>query len=492
MFNRLIIANGSTTDKNAVRETSATSAVLATPITYTATSNITGLKRMILNNVEYLAVLRDSDVIDLKTDSAFADAGTDMHSSTDPGWGVLPSLVNSASPGTPGNLLYCGTGIFYISGAAALGAAPTPVLTNIPGGGYDIGVSKFPDTPLRAHWFLPLSNRTTSMLAGYAQTGPIPGQVVSTNMEGSDWWLAPFPLSQVYYPILWDNKIVVTDGIKPVAQIGRETFVPLGSPLDPIISATTRQKIMGFGEKNGVLYCLVVTFDSTAGAIMYGQLKKYNAKQNNWTPVSKQIVPVTIIANAAPGAKGWPAASSFGKFDKLPISDTTGHYHMRTGVSSDGDNWGHQFLEPIGTDSFLQWNLVEEFEESGSATTGIIHLPYPLTGREFHIDAMESGADVDQGGTATVAASVQYAYAAGDSSFTNALLAQTGLPASRRWQRWDNPDASSLQDRLQLKVTVSRNTGTTTRTPNAVPFRMFIRCVVPEDVYEQIFSQRGY
>ena len=491
MFGKLIIGAGDTADKAIAVESDYT----VTAVTYTPGSNISGLKDIIANNIHYLGVLREGGVIDLKTDVAFTDAGTDFPAGTNPGWGAIISLVNSASPGTPQNLLYCGTSMFAVSGSAALGAAlPTATLTNIPGGGYDIGADTLENTPLRAYWYWPLSNITTSILStSYSQfAGPLRGQVVSTSMEGKDPWAIPFPLAAVYHPVLWDHKVVADDGIKHYAYLGGNNFQPLASAFDPIISATVRQKIMCNGTFNGELYTLVVNFKSSDGDTNFGQLKKYDARKNIWLPISKQITQVTSVLSSAPSVRGWPADMVLGSYDQLPISARTGILHLNTGALNITNAHGGIFLEQPSTDSFVNWNLVSDFEASGITTLPITHLPYPLAGREFHLDAMESGADVEAGGTTTVAAKITYAYGCGDSNFTDALVAITSRQASQRWQRWDNPDPSSLQDRLQLRITGSRHTGGTTTTFNALPFRIFLRCVVPEDVYEQIFSQRGY
>ena len=484
------MAQGSTTNECLMKEDAVDDPTVSF-VTYNAGSIISGLYEVMVANVRYLGIFKEGGVIDYQT--TFGTSVGTFNAATNPGWGAIISLVNNVTPGTPSNLLYYGTTIGFLSGDAAGGTAPTAVLSNVPGGGYALSAERLGAEPLRAHWVWPFTNSTTSVATSITAV-----QHVSTNMEGGDPWYTRFPFANTYFPTIWNNSVVATDGYQVKAYLGNGRFRPMSTPIDGEIDSTYSQRVVGLGNRNGMLVAMVAKFKVTGGDLQYLQLRRYHQSLNTWTPLTGQFVTSATVSGADTPPFAFPPLS-WRQSANLVISPLTGYFHLGERVVN---NWvnDYVFLELPGTDAFVinrRTGVASvggvPYEASGVWTSRVLNMPYPITGQPLRVETVESGGDADAGGTTTANAYMTFAIGNGDGNFVSFCRAEAGVTGGINWFRGDNPagpNGAYDQDKLQLQVTAVRHTGTTFKTPNCFPFKVRGRSLVTESQYSELFDPR--
>lgn len=217
--------------------------------TYSPTTSITGLHPIVIGGAtaaEQLVVCRSGTEAQVLSDLAATptSVGT-MAASTNPSWGMIMSPLNATTPGTPTILGYNGQTIATLASTAAVGDAWTTALSNVPGGGYALGISEASGT-LRAWWVWPKAHTSGGMLADSTTLG----RLVSTNLEGTDPQTLDIPLKNgITQAAIWNGGIAYTDGKEDYWYKGgysrnlrsfveRETITAAGGIADTIAYST--------------------------------------------------------------------------------------------------------------------------------------------------------------------------------------------------------------------------------------------------------------
>lgn len=508
----LIMGGGSTLGYSIFKETSATD---PTPVRINAgigTTNVVGFAPITgagLSGSWQVAVQFDGNTATELWSNLTPSVTGAMHANTANCWAFVSSPINAATPGVTTFLIYAGTSMYTLTSSSAIGTAPTEVMTNMPGGGYPLGIDQLQKSlPVRLFLVVPNASRTTSMLAAGA-----PGEVISVNLEGTDPQPVPLGLSRVYWACLWNRTVVATDGVRAVAYDGesvRDLHILKGREQD----TDYRWGCSGFAVNGGELYAMIVRTDLTVAANSVGisvlSVEKYNPELDSWVPVSGTMSAATSLLGNASGDAA--RATPYGRGDNLhnvgssmPISRQSGHLHLNMRNST---KWNRMFIAPEDINPFYHYSrtsidtlISQLWTASGVWTSN----KFPIPGLQrwpsmvdppqtpstviYEIDATELS--IDAGGeTATL--KVEAARQTGIThSFTDSLAwtFKAGDPYSQQVRRFYNNTSAFTRCQLRMTLTQGAVTTQTLQTlPLTVRFMTFLdgNVIEPRTIFEKV------
>ena len=400
---KLLMGGGSEANFALFTETSSTDPTPAAVTYVPGAPNVVSISAGVLNSTDERPIVGlDNSSVARYFDANLA-ASTAMHANSANLWSSQRTNINAATPGLGGNLLYAGTSIYFLAENAAIAAAPTQVLQNVPSGGCGLGVEQLQKNwPLRVFWWWPLASSTTSAIQlGY------PGQVVTTNLEGGDPQPIPTSLSRVYFACLWNHMVVMTDGVRVEAYDGEHRY-DLGFLGKRLRNTDYRWGCSGFAVDGDALYAMVARADLTVGAgvgVSELSLERYMPDFNAWAQVSQTMT----AANSLLGSASVDAAREmpYGRIDALhnwamtmPISRQTGFLHLNMRNSA---KWNRMFISPEGVNPFYHYSqtgsgaeIAQEFASTGTWYSPYFSLP-TLEGREKQVDQVVFLGVIDEG-----------------------------------------------------------------------------------------------
>ena len=346
VFNTLVMGIGNTNNSAIFRETDddpPDPTVIA--ITHTITSEVVSLTPVRLNGVQTLIVGRRAAVARAWSD--LTPTSTDMHADTAALWGAIQTPINSESI-----LLYTGVvngAILTLAATAAYGTQPTSALTGIPNGGYAIGLLSLAGGPMRAYWVWPRHSLFSVPLLAFGSESY--GNIMSTNLQGTDPQQLKLPLKGVKFASLWNDGIVASDGERIIFHNGRviqdmRIFANRAADPDKVY------RVRGFFINGPELMALVQKTISTGGTGNTVQwTEAYIPHLDAWVPVTGQT---TLSTTGLLGVAGAPS---------LPVSDATGFAHQY----ADG-SWRRFRAVTPGVDPYTLRKI-----DGAAATTGITY-----------------------------------------------------------------------------------------------------------------------
>lgn len=321
VFNTLVIGMGSAANSSLFKETSKTDPTIAA-ISYSPSSNITCLHPININGAttaEMLLVGRTGASPQVLSDASGTVNATG-HADFNPCWGIVSTFTNDDLI-----LFYADNGIYALDRTQAITAAPTLTLSNIPDGGFAIGLHTLGNTPYRCYWAFPKQDNTTGVLAFTAEAD---FDIVSTNVEGFD----PVPLkfdpylTKVTWASIYRQGIVASDGFRVIWHTGTE-IIDTGIFEDPIANSDVTYRIRGAWVIGGDLYARCATTVSTNGV---GTREYYtmwfDPAAQAWHRVSEILSAVgeTLPLNLANGLQHyWAMEGAAGASESDLIGSTT-------------------------------------------------------------------------------------------------------------------------------------------------------------------------
>lgn len=454
IFGTLVLGVGSTADKALFTETSSTDPTIISK-TYTPASAITGLASIVAGgatNAARLAIMHSGSVAQLMASDYTTVTG--MHADTNPCWGMIQTPLYYTS--TAGNavtnpiLIYSKGAIRILDSVATVSDAPQVGLSNVPNGGFALGMAKLAGAPIRPYWVWPYANTTGSMLANGSET---PGHVVSTNQEGTDYQEIPMGIKYIYSAVIVNNNaIVATDKERIMYYDGKSASRDLQWTTDRVANSDRVFECRGLMVNNNEVWARVgykASPNGTGNTQTWWEV--YNLESNAWYQTS------ATGTMTSTGTYGLLPSGT------LPLSDTTGFAH----VYEDG-SWRRMFVPTYGKNPFTlyrntsgsQATTGNEYEASATYTSPYWELP-GLEGWPKIVSRITFLGDVDAGGQDTTDASVTVT--AGNLTG----LFKPGLP--HRSQLMEDVANLDMFYQLQVSITLTRNSGSTRRTPNGIP-----------------------
>lgn len=464
IFDTMMVGCGATANAAIFKETSASNPALVAN-TYTPTGSITCFATGVLGGAtaaKRLMVGRSGANAAQIVDNADASVVTAMHAATNSLWGAVQTWIN-----TDQWLLYAGTNIYGLAKTAAIAADPgTALLTNVPEGGYHLGIVKLSRAPARVAWVWPFESNTTGMLTFGSEK---PGRVVITNLEGTDFHeltTSDLTLEQVYFAILINNGIVVTDKERIVFYDGSTVGRDLRWISDREPNSNYTYECRGFSKNGQELWVKVnrLPASGVTGLNTDWWWEVYDFRTDAWQQVSAlQNLSGTGAFGVAPAGQGFPLSLSTGFVQ--PYID---------------GSWRRMFVPIYGYNpaslyrktSDAQEGTGNEYEAIGTLTWGDYELP-GLEGFEKTIRRITSLFDVDAGGTGGTPATVQID-AGGDTAGNAGNQVTAIFRTGQRFRDKVAPFANNRKFwyRLRIVWTLTRQSGGTdpTRfTPNSLP-----------------------
>ena len=374
-----------------------------------------------------------------------------MHANLNPCFGFCKSPINSGTPGASTFVFYANASIQSLSSTAAIGDAPTSVLTNVPNGGWMIGVRRLPRGGWRPGIFLvlPKVSSATSVIGSTAIT-----EIKQINLEGEDPLPLPdCPLATIAIAFAWSDGIFMADDRTAYYYDG-ETYELLNWSKN-LIGGPTIRGAWPIEEDLRIIYRQNVSFSyNTEGGVSYasiaaGQMLHYNSRLKTFGPCAANTLDLAVFS-AGP----------------QPFNASTRYAFFTGGTTS----WTSQYVLRPGVDAYSDRDVLSGASDSGHTkqTSGVVaapslDLPWPLTGSPFHIDAIGFGGIVD---TIT---------AASDGSVTITAPTFPNNPPYKAsytdlWQWHDNPDKISLAHKFSWVETLTQEASNTSTTPQGVPF----------------------
>ena len=447
-FNSLLhFGIGATADNALFAETSATNPVVAA-VTYTPTSSITMLSTVAAGaaNAALRMAVGHSAVAQVVRLLDTSYSSTSMHADTGRCWGMIQTFINNNTL-----LIYSQGAIRYLDSTVAVTTQPTVGLSNVPNGGFALGMAKLAGAPVRPYWVWPLAENTSGMLLSSAEA---PGRVVSTNQEGTDYQHIPMGLKYVFSAcIVNGNGIVASDKERIMYYDGRSGARDLGWTSARAPDSDFVYECRGLASNGNEVWARV-NFKTISGGTgeTTGWWEVYNLENNSWHRVSS---PHTYGSTGTYG--NLPGGA-------LPISETTGFIHDY----SDG-SWRRMFVPVYGYNPFSTYRHTVGAEVAAGGYE--YNLAANVTWPEYELPGLEGWpkiisrilfmGNVDAGGTDATAGYVTWT--AGNMSATFG----TGL--SGRAQLVDTTDNGDVFYKFQPLCTLSRTTASSRYTPNALP-----------------------
>ena len=225
VFNQIAIAvyglaAGPALESILLTETGATNPALSQR-TYAKGDAIVNLANITLIGVNYLASSFVNTAVHLVSDLASTPTAVgSMHANT----AASASIVQTELPGRPLGIK-AGTVMYTLAGTAAFGDAPTSVMTNVPQGGYVMGLQSLGGGPVRVLWNWPrrtgtfiypgASTSATALVTSYE------GSIVSTNQGMTDPQTIKLPIDNVLWSFNIRDGFVACDMDRLIFHNGR-------------------------------------------------------------------------------------------------------------------------------------------------------------------------------------------------------------------------------------------------------------------------------
>ncbi len=497
VFNLLVIGNGKTANTSLKRETSSSDSTLL-DITYNPTNVINNLCTGVIGGLtqpERLFVHKDSAAIEVLSDVTTGGPtvyGT-MHGLTVHSWGHLVSPINNNTPGATTLLIYGNNAIWSIGSESAVGGVPIAVLSGTPNGGYPIGIVKLPGAPLRAYWLFP-NQYLAHSINNITDNGAINfGQIVSTNLEGTDAQNIRLPLSRILGAAQFGDSIIFWDGLSIWELTDRPRNMHI---FEQRVDANSGQpnsdiefQVMGIYVINGTLFAHVVENNVTLDNFVRHFLEEYIPATGAWHRSSIGLVgnstgsPTQTRGAALTYLRGhlWTSMAA-GAF---PSSVTTSHVHLP--YVSTGTTIPRQLIPPTGTIPYYAYSQTD----GAGATSGQLFetTTASLVSSAMLIEGLEGFPCVLEevrcmgylgGSTATTAAAWKLYVAdqtnTGFSIPTAPTVKFTGLdPLFKMVKRRGFDNNHNYFSRLQYKLEMTQagnQANFSYTTPNGVPFSM--------------------
>lgn len=390
-------------------------------------------------------------------DGTPATDGT-MHANTASCFGAIVSPFNSTTPGASTILLYSNDGIWTLSSTAAIGDAPTQVLSNIPGGGYALGIATLGNSPVRAYWVWPQTDQ-----GDVSSLGTRLNAIYSTNLEGADPQALEIGLPFVLHALRWREGIVATDGFSVIWHNGQKVNLNWSRERD---HGDNLIEIQALAVKGPRLFVNVAELVSLLNNVITNSWwEEYIPEENAWYRASTSETAnadrrstalntgVTAIASGidvarttllywyghTDGGVGAPVA----KWYSLPLVEGNPFYRQTSGEMSTAD---------FATTGFADTPVYHFFEGFPKVVSDIW-----FGGRLIGEDSQVRVDIASQSASEMAFSGNQYANFKEDDHWTK--------------HRWSN-SSPELLDRLQFRFTITQGTsgtGVTQTTPNALP-----------------------
>lgn len=279
VFDVLFMGIGGAANKALFREAATPPGITA--ITYSPASDITCLAPVVVGSATIdrrLAVGRLSGNVQIIGDAVGTIDAT-MHNDTSGCWGIIQSFTVDTVYTNP-LLIYSQNAIRYLSQTSVETAAPTSVLTNVPNGGYALGLCRLNGSPMMAFWVWPQENLAASMLThGNEKVG----RIVATNLETSTTY-QEFSLGLPYVRaaiVVNESAIIATDGNRIVYYDGRSGPRDLGWPGDRIPNSDITYVCRALRWRANQLY-VNVEYQDSVGATAVSTWEVYDFLTSKW------------------------------------------------------------------------------------------------------------------------------------------------------------------------------------------------------------------
>lgn len=436
--------------------------------TFSPGSAITGIWPVVLNNIQYLAIGRASAAAYLISDLAATPTspGT-MHADTNPTWGIIQTPL----PGSP-ILVYAGTSIYNnLNAASAIGAAVTASnLTNVPAGGFAIGIASLGGGPYRAFWAFPI---LTSSGGGLASTMHF--RIMHCNFEGTDLQELTFPMRGIWSACVYRDGIVATDSAQVYWHRGTPINLRWGESRDPYIGVGgTYPYIQGLRVDGDTLAVECFASSGSAGLSWAEafdlETGRWNMQRQAATTGGLSVIrgsgslpynPTYQVAYSALGGASskfqWQYIPSFGKRPQTTLRDLAG-VTIGTDLATSfqgyeqGASWWGPLWELRGLEGWpkVVSEILHPNDNSNDSATGMVSASgTPL------ITVRVTGAPI------TITSGVPQ-------TTTNCISAAFGATSTPVTQVMPIPGSNDARGAFRVEITLARGTDSD-RTPNGLP-----------------------
>lgn len=458
--------------------------------------DITGLTNVTFAGVNYLAVQfgeigsGSGAAVQLLSDVAYPTPTIfgSMHADTKSCWGMVVSpdptaylIMNSAASATTSSIRVMAPG-------AAYNSQPTVTISQLPVGGYAIGLLAIGGPPLRAYFNIPplggsvgVASQPGGNTVSSANSNDYKGRIVSVNARGFD--LQEYGRSQM--PL---NNVPLSSGFRD-GLLGSDTDRLIFSNLirapkdlrlgkDRFANSSRQRKIMGWWTRNNYdLYVLEEETSATVGgdgAASRFQVQYYDFDQDEWTPVS------TFQTEQTTGLQCWNPTGTF------PVSDGTGYMHMLSGQNPWNLYW--QFQPPPATNPY-QYRQTSgagatsgtKFATAGQDVSALMTLS-GLPGAILEPHRCYWGGQGDEG---TVKLTVGGMGDSGNAVTLPAVIFTSPINAASRYR----PLAPTRLQNLQFTIDVTQG-ATVYKTPQVYPIAVEGIAYIDDSVYAE-WSKQG-
>lgn len=445
--------------------------------TYTPSTNIVSLTTVkIVTNTERVMVGRAGGVAQILTGfNGTPTTSGSMHANTTQMWGAIVSSLNSVTLGANTILMYCNDGLYSLSTAtAAIGDAPTAVLTNWPGGGYALGIATLSTEGVaRAYWVHPLNDLSASML----DTGE-PGRIVSTNLEGTDPKFLEMGLPFVKHALIWRGAPVATDGKQVHWNNG--DIIDLGFNRE-------RRWADGANFGFGTIMCLAVNDDRLFAAVatITGDANDVNSpavweeyipETNSWHFVCYVETNPGLLPNLAAFTGETPVYQPHGS----AIDNGIFFWYAKIGGGALAPTYTWHSIPLLATGVNAQWQQDDnayiryKFGTGGSVASPV----YQVMGLPLFISDIWFGGYLSPGAQVNISVdSPAYPHQVFNSNAPTGIFKE-GTDWRHQW--WKNPDmetasSASMGHSFQFAILMAQGTvvsNVTKTSPSPLPFRI--------------------
>lgn len=459
----VIAAGGSTANQSLFRLENSSNLIGVTALTYTPSSVIQSLSCIHQDTViDRLMVGRTSGAPQVLSalNNAAPTVDATMHANLTPCWGHYFAALNSTTPGVGTNIFLANNGVWTLAADAAVGDAPTQVLSGLPDGGYIIGALQIEGSVHRIYLFLPHEDLATEHVLRAASGTE--GYIASINFEGGDIQPLEMVMDLMLHAKIWRDGVVATDGVSIVWHNGQK--INLGWNKERKIASDRQANITSLEVVDDRLFAFIAETDANS-SVQDIYVEEYIPEENRWYRVTK--------TETLSGATTKPVLATSGNtpvFHSIDAEEATTfgfrlYYYVRVG----GEGWRSFTLLPSVTNPFYWQNTGEVkryFATSGSAETPVYDLYDGF--KKVVTDIVYKGELKGEDAKARVDIASQSGTAM---SFSGNQYAEFKEDDDWRQHVWINPKPEVL-DRLQFKFTGTQGTsgsGVTQTTPNLLP-----------------------
>lgn len=459
IYGTLVMGTGNAANHSLFKETSTTD---PTPValTYSPSSSISCMGPIIIasgtNGNKRLAIFRENNAGQILDDVASTPTinATAFHNNTL----NIRGFIQVPLSGLPILLMARqGNSLYSLNASDAISTAPSTALSNVPAGGYALGVQSLGGGPIRAWWVF---GETLDVSGSYYVLDLTDkGHVTSTNLQGTDPQELNMGLPFIYYATLINGGVAASDGKNIRFHNGR-TLTDLQIFSNRPANSNKVLRVAGLSVRGPELIAEIneiASANGTGSTVRW--LESYNFDLKCWLPIS---------GSYTPGGSGIRTRSGEGNSGGgLPISDSTGFLHLFTADKV----WYRMYRPPFGTSAFslrktsgAQSTSGVTFEPSGTATWPAMQIP-GLEGWPMAVRRISGNPQLEiGGGTPTTYPSVELEVGGVSATFVY------GQEQGRQeFQFFDN---ENVVYELQPVVTLTQQAGGTdpTRTtPQAFP-----------------------